>query len=99
MSQTKLLTSRQLQKAIKPFAHLVLNGPKTRLVATFDFDEHVNALVFIAKITVHAEVANHHPDIIFKHQKVKVTLYTHDAKGITKKDITLAKKIENFYQS
>lgn len=41
-----------------------------------------------------AEVAWHHPDITASYAWVEVRLMTHSAKGITGKDLALAKKIE-----
>jgi 4a-hydroxytetrahydrobiopterin dehydratase len=41
-----------------------------------------------------AEAAWHHPDITASYAWVEVRLVTHTAKGITAKDLELAKKIE-----
>lgn len=41
-----------------------------------------------------AEAAWHHPDLTVSYAFVIVKLCTHDAKGITEKDIALAQKIE-----
>jgi len=41
-----------------------------------------------------AEAAWHHPDITASYAWVEVRLMTHSAKGITAKDLQLAKKIE-----
>ena len=41
-----------------------------------------------------AEAAWHHPDITASYAWVEVRLVTHSAKGITSKDLELAKKIE-----
>jgi 4a-hydroxytetrahydrobiopterin dehydratase len=41
-----------------------------------------------------AEAAWHHPDITASYAWVEVRLMTHSAKGITSKDLELAKKIE-----
>ncbi|MDX2264279.1 MAG: 4a-hydroxytetrahydrobiopterin dehydratase [Hyphomicrobiales bacterium] len=41
-----------------------------------------------------AEAAWHHPDITASYAWVEVRLSTHSAKGITEKDLALAKKIE-----
>lgn len=41
-----------------------------------------------------AEAAWHHPDITASYAWVEVRLVTHSAKGITMKDLELAKKIE-----
>ena len=43
-----------------------------------------------------AEAAWHHPDITASYAWVEVRLMSHDAKGITERDIQLAKKIEEF---
>jgi 4a-hydroxytetrahydrobiopterin dehydratase len=45
-----------------------------------------------------AEAAWHHPDLTASYAWVEVRLMTHTAKGITDKDIALAKKIEEFVQ-
>ena len=41
-----------------------------------------------------AEAAWHHPDITLSYAWLEVRLTTHTAKGITEKDLALAKKIE-----
>ena len=45
-----------------------------------------------------AEAACHHPDLTVSYAFVIVKLCTHSAKGITDKDFTLAKKIEDVIQ-
>ena len=45
-----------------------------------------------------AEAAWHHPDLTVSYAFVIVKLCTHTAKGITDKDFTLAKKIEEVIQ-
>ena len=48
----------------------------------------VNAIGFLA------EAANHHPDLEVAWSRVLVKLQTHDAGGITDKDLSLAREIE-----
>jgi 4a-hydroxytetrahydrobiopterin dehydratase len=45
-----------------------------------------------------AEAAWHHPDLTVSYAFVIVKLVTHSAKGVTDKDFTLAKKIEEVIQ-
>lgn len=45
-----------------------------------------------------AEAAWHHPDLSVSYAFVIVKLVTHSAKGVTEKDIQLAKKIEEIVQ-
>lgn len=43
-----------------------------------------------------AELAWHHPDILISYPRVIVRLMNHEANGITDKDFTLARRIEEF---
>jgi 4a-hydroxytetrahydrobiopterin dehydratase len=45
-----------------------------------------------------AEAAWHHPDLLVSYASVEVRLMTHSAKGITEKDLALARKIEDVVQ-
>ncbi len=55
-----------------------------------DFMSVVSAIQKIAKI---AEKANHHPDLhLTGYRNLKMTLSTHEAKGVTLKDLRLAKQ-------
>jgi len=49
---------------------------------------------FVNQVALLAEKANHHPDIDIRWNKVKLTLSTHSAGGVTENDIELAKAIE-----
>lgn len=60
----------------------------------FTFTDHVAALGFVVKVATTAEVMNHHPEVSWVYNKVGITLSTHDAGGVTKKDFDLAAKID-----
>ena len=93
MKDQKILKKGELKKALKTLPNWNLNPKETALVFTATFKDHVDALVFIARATVNAQVLGHHPEIVFTYKKVKVTLTTKDVKGITKKDIELAHRL------
>ncbi|MDX2288605.1 MAG: 4a-hydroxytetrahydrobiopterin dehydratase [Hyphomicrobiaceae bacterium] len=52
-------------------------------------------LMVIATVGHLAEAAWHHPDLTASYAWVEVRLMTHSAKGITMKDLELARKIED----
>jgi len=52
------------------------------------------AIDFVEGIADLAEAADHHPDLDIRYRRVRVVLSTHDAGGITRKDIDLATQIE-----
>jgi 4a-hydroxytetrahydrobiopterin dehydratase len=60
------------------------------LTRTFSFPNFVEALAFVQSLGVEAEQEQHHPDLDIRYSKVKVSLVTHDAGGITAKDVALA---------
>ena len=53
-----------------------------------------DAIAFVVRIGFFAEQADHHPDLDVRWRKVKVALTTHDAGGLTQKDVDLATRIE-----
>jgi len=57
------------------------------------FKDFVEAIAFVNKLVEPAESAGHHPDIEVSYNKVKITLTTHDAGGLTQKDFDLAAEI------
>ena len=66
------------------------------IIKEFQLKDFKSALEFINKIGNEAENMDHHPDI-FLHSwnKVKITISTHSAGGVTQNDLSLARKIEN----
>lgn len=57
---------------------------------TFSFDDFVDAFGFMTRVAILAEKANHHPEWFNVYGTVKVALRTHDADGITHRDLELA---------
>ena len=62
----------------------------------YELNDFKEALGFVNKIGDKAEQMDHHPDI-FLHDwnKVKITVSTHSAGGVTENDFKLAEMIEN----
>jgi 4a-hydroxytetrahydrobiopterin dehydratase len=68
----------------------VANG---ELVRTETLKDFAAAMAFVNRVAELAESAGHHPDIDIRYNKVRLGLVTHDAGGITEKDIELAREI------
>jgi 4a-hydroxytetrahydrobiopterin dehydratase len=64
------------------------------IVKWYELPSFRDAITFVDAIADAAEAADHHPDIDIRYRRVRVALSSHDAGGITKKDIDLAKEIE-----
>lgn len=90
----KLLKEKDIAKKLEAISGWQVNKKGAELSKTFDVRNFVAGLAFVAKVTVHAEIMEHHPDVELSYGKVKVKLSTHDAGGLTKLDFDLAKKID-----
>jgi 4a-hydroxytetrahydrobiopterin dehydratase len=66
----------------------------TAIARTFQFKDFPAAIKFVDAVAELAEQAWHHPDIDIRWNKVTLTLTTHDAGGLTKKDFVLARKFD-----
>jgi len=60
----------------------------------FKFDDFAQAFGFMSQIAIIAEAMNHHPEWYNVYNRVDVTLTTHEAGGVTDKDVDLAKRME-----
>jgi len=58
------------------------------------FADFSQAFGFMARVALLAEKADHHPDWRNVYNRVSITLSTHDAGGLTEKDVALARQIE-----
>jgi len=56
----------------------------------FVFKDFNQAFAFMTRVALHAEKHDHHPEWFNVYNKVRITLSTHDAGGITQKDLLLA---------
>jgi 4a-hydroxytetrahydrobiopterin dehydratase len=63
----------------------------------FQFKDFNRAFAFMTQVALYAEKADHHPEWFNVYNKVRVTLSTHDAGGITEKDIALASFCDDCY--
>lgn len=64
------------------------------ITKVYEHKNFVKAMEFVNSVALLAERANHHPDIDIRWNKVTLTLSTHSAGGLTEKDFTLAKEID-----
>lgn len=65
-----------------------------KLHKEFQFADFSQAFGFMTRVALAAEKRNHHPEWFNVWNRVVVDLTTHDAGGITKSDIELAKEMD-----
>lgn len=64
-----------------------------QLKRAFKFKDFSEAFGFMSRVALLADKAEHHPDWSNSYNKVEIVLSTHDAGGLTQKDVDLAEKI------
>lgn len=89
---TERLSEAELTGALADLPGWRRDGDK--LVREFQFPDFVTAFGFMAAAALVAERMNHHPEWFNVYGTVRVHLTTHDAGGITGKDLALARAMD-----
>ncbi|WP_158942940.1 4a-hydroxytetrahydrobiopterin dehydratase [Granulicella sp. S190] len=84
----KAMTETEIKDALKTNSDWTLRGGK--LVREWSFKDFLEAMAFVNRVAVLAETANHHPDIDIRYNQVTLGLVSHDAGGITQRDLSMA---------
>lgn len=87
-----LLTDDALAAALRELpAWRVCEGKLQRTLSFADFAE---AFAFMTRVALAAEKLDHHPDWSNVWNRVAIALWTHDAGGLTERDVALARAID-----
>jgi 4a-hydroxytetrahydrobiopterin dehydratase len=62
------------------------------ITRVFEFPDFPTAIRFVGRVARIAERRDHHPDIDIRYSKVRLTLSTHSAGGLTAKDFASARE-------
>ncbi len=91
MAQMEKLADNELDEHLSVLDGWSLDHGK--LFREFKFANFIQAFGFMSQVALISESMNHHPEWSNVYNTVKIRLFTHDAAGITAKDIELANKI------
>ena len=86
-----VLTDSEIQQALGTLKGWQRQGKAIERI--FEFPDFKAAMQFVNKIANAAEQANHHPDIDIRYNKVTMALVSHDAGGVTQRDVKMARRI------
>ena len=93
---TERLTNPQLDKELSRIAGWTRCEGREAITKNFKFRDFNEAWGFMTRVAFLAEKMDHHPEWSNVYNKVEITLTTHDAGGITQKDVKMAAKIDAF---
>ena len=92
MTETTKLSEKEIKDVLEKLPAWELKDGK--LYREFLFKDFTNAFAFMNQVAEVAEKINHHPEWFNVYNKVRVELSTHDAQGLTNKDLELAKAMQ-----
>ncbi|ODP36030.1 4a-hydroxytetrahydrobiopterin dehydratase [Sphingomonas turrisvirgatae] len=64
------------------------------ITRTFTFDDFSQAFAFMTQVALLAEKADHHPEWSNVYNRVDILLTTHDAGGLSERDVEMAQAID-----
>ncbi len=97
MPRIAALEKTELEAAVATLPGWALDQDK--LYREFVFDDFNEAFGFMSRVALAAEAANHHPEWFNVYNRVRVHLTTHDAGGVTQRDLELAARMNAYFGS
>jgi 4a-hydroxytetrahydrobiopterin dehydratase len=88
------LTGEERAKALASVPAWTEVEGRDAIARNFQFANFNEAFGFMTRVAMQAERDDHHPEWFNVYNKVEVTLATHDAGGLSERDIKLAKFID-----
>ncbi|MCX7677384.1 MAG: 4a-hydroxytetrahydrobiopterin dehydratase, partial [Alteraurantiacibacter sp.] len=90
----QVLSAEERDRALAALPGWTLRGDGRAISRSFAFADFRAAFGFMAQVALLAEKQDHHPEWTNVYNKVDITLSTHDAGGLTVRDIRLAQAID-----
>lgn len=90
----ELLNDAQRADALKGLPGWDLDDRRGALTRSFTFKDFSEAFAFMTRVALLAEKADHHPEWSNAWNRVDILLTTHDAGGLSVRDIAMARAID-----
>ena len=87
------LTATERNEALSRLADWTLVPGRDAITKSFKFKNFNEAFGFMTQVALLAEKSDHHPEWSNVWNRVEITLSTHDAGGLTQRDVALADAI------
>ena len=88
------LTDDERAAALDKLGEWDFDEARDALTRRFMFADFVEAFGFMARVALLAERADHHPEWSNVYNRVDILLTTHDAGGLSTRDVALAREID-----
>lgn len=88
------LTDAERTAALTELPRWTLAEDGLAIERTLKFADFNEAFGFMARVALHADKADHHPEWFNVYNTVRVRLTTHDAEGLSQRDVAMARFID-----
>ncbi len=93
MAELRALTDAEITDQVASLDGWAVESGK--LHREFQFENFVEAFGFMSRAALVAEKMDHHPEWFNVYNRVEITLTTHDAGGVSERDVALARFIDS----
>ncbi len=94
MGKVPQLTEAERAAALADLPGWTLHDDGAAITGQFRFKDFAQAWAFMEKVAALAEAQDHHPEWSNVYNRVEITLTTHDAGGLSARDVQLAQAID-----
>lgn len=88
------LTEAERDAALADFPRWTLRSDGLAIEAELKFADFNAAFGFMTRVALYADKADHHPEWFNVYNTVRMTLTTHDAGGLSARDVAMARFVE-----
>lgn len=88
------LTPAERAEALRELPEWNLRDDASAIYRSFRFADFSEAFAFMTRVALLAERDNHHPEWSNVYNRVEITLTTHDAGGLSRRDVNMAWAID-----
>ena len=88
------LTDAERDAALAGLPEWALRADGLAICRTFTFADFSEAFAFMTRVALLAEKADHHPEWSNVWNRVEITLTTHDAGGLSQRDLRMATALD-----
>jgi 4a-hydroxytetrahydrobiopterin dehydratase len=88
------LTDAERAQALSTLPDWTFDAQRGAITRQFRFADFNAAFGFMTRVALYAEQADHHPEWSNVYNRVDIVLTTHDADGLSQRDIDLARRID-----
>ena len=94
MGSVEQLTQEERDSWLRALPQWSLARDGDAIERNFEFDDFSKAFAFMTRVAMIAETRDHHPEWFNVYNRVEITLTTHDAGGLSLRDVKMARKID-----